>query len=303
MKDRILREMEQGIQRHTDPEVGRWLKQFSCDKSVGNFPFGELAVKHYFLLGGESEEIYCAAAAVELLILSLDIFDDLQDKDNPTTLWSQLDPAVAMNLAIACLSLSQMLFTRLQFPEEYKKILLPYVNEMVLRSVSGQQKDILNQSIGEKDYLEMVEDKSGSLMALACLTGAILSGQRDLYEDIRIIGQWFGLVAQLQNDMRDAMRWDLKNDLLRKKKTLPILYLLNKEQEEYRIFTDYYEGSMGRDELLSRKIECIELMKKSGVIEYISVFIQLYLIKIEEKIDRMHFALQEKDRLKEIFSL
>jgi competence protein ComQ len=39
------------------------------------------------MFAGRPTDIFLAAAAVELMILSLDIFDDLQDQDNFSVPW------------------------------------------------------------------------------------------------------------------------------------------------------------------------------------------------------------------------
>jgi competence protein ComQ len=63
-------------------------------------PFADLVVLHYQMFGGESEDIYQAAASIELMILALDIFDDIQDQDNPSVPWSQIESALSTNIAI-----------------------------------------------------------------------------------------------------------------------------------------------------------------------------------------------------------
>jgi len=63
-------------------ELKNYMSEFIIFKMKGHFPFGQLVILHYQMLDGQSKDIFQAAAAVELMILSLDIFDDLQDQDN-----------------------------------------------------------------------------------------------------------------------------------------------------------------------------------------------------------------------------
>ena len=47
--------------------------------------------------------------------------------------------------------------------------------EYALKSVQGQHKDLLNSCKTESDYIEMSVEKSGSLVALVCVIGALLA--------------------------------------------------------------------------------------------------------------------------------
>lgn len=302
LKEKIEHEMAIAIEQFTQEEIANWVGQFTEEKAKEGFPFGLLVVQHFKLFGGESDEIFKAAAALEFLILSLDIFDDLQDQDNPLPLWSQMDHAIAMNLAIACQTLSQMILSRLEFEEGRKLLLLQHINQLILYAVRGQQKDLLNTTMNEEEYLEMVEEKSGSLMAVACITGTILA-TGIFHEEVLTYGRWLGTMAQIKNDMKDILRWDLKNDLLRKKRTLPVLYLLNQEQDEFPLLKDFYKGNIGKEMILERKVDCIEWIKKSGAIEYASVYLNLHHIKIEELIENMDLDQEQKEKLLEIVFL
>lgn len=296
LKEKIAQEMAMAIKDYTEEEISKWIQQFVDEKVKEGFHFGRLVIEHFWLFGGDSEEIFKAAAAMEFLILSLDIFDDLQDQDNPLPLWSQMDSALAMNLAIACQTLSQQILSHLAFDEGTRILLIQHINRLILRAVKGQQKDLINGTMNDEEYLEMVEEKSGSLMAAACITGSILATGK-FHDDVLTYGQWLGTMAQIQNDMKDILRWDLKNDLLRKKKTLPVLYLLNKEQDEFPLLKDYYKGEIGKEAILQQKVDCIEWIKRSGAVEYVSVYLNIQRIKIEEHIANMNLHQEQKEQL------
>lgn len=74
-------------------ELKNYMSEFITFKMEGHFPFGQLVILHYQMFDGQSKDIFQAAAGVELMILSLDIFDDLQDQDNFTVPWQKNDHA------------------------------------------------------------------------------------------------------------------------------------------------------------------------------------------------------------------
>jgi len=80
----------------TVKELNSYMSEFVTFKMKGNFPFSQLVILHYRMFDGQSKDIFQAAAAVELMILSLDIFDDLQDQDNFSVPWHKIDQALAM---------------------------------------------------------------------------------------------------------------------------------------------------------------------------------------------------------------
>lgn len=98
-----------------------------------------------------------------------------------------------------------------------------------LRAIEGQHIDLLNKISCEDRYMDMVVLKSGSLTELACLIGTVLANP-DKATEVQFYGSHIGVIGQIQNDMEGMKRWDGKNDLLNKKWTLPILYLLAVEQ-------------------------------------------------------------------------
>jgi len=82
--------------------------------------------------------------------------------------------------------------------------------------------------------LKMIEDKSGSLTTLSCLTGKVLA---DGHIDDHCISysMALGAIQQMNNDMHCLKTWDEKNDFLNGRFSLPILYILNR----YSFFTEY----------------------------------------------------------------
>lgn len=200
-------------------------------KSVEERPFGTLCVLHFESFSQEKNlEIYLVAAAIEMLILSLDIVDDLQDQDSQE-IWMK-NPSHSLNTVLYMLHKCMLVILKTSFKHKHQA--LEIICKYVMRSVNGQQLDLQNEGKKEEIYLKMIEDKSGSLTTLSCLTGKVLA---DGHIDDHCIAysMALGAIQQMNNDMRCLKTWDEKNDFLNGRFSLPILYILNK----YSFFTEY----------------------------------------------------------------
>ena len=152
----------------------------------------------------------------------------------------------------------------------------------------------------EEDYIQMVREKSGSLMATACLVGTALATQK-YHDSVNKYAEHIGIIAQIKNDINDISRWDEKNDLINKKKTLLTLYLLQNKQPQYQFARDYFSGKLMEGELIKDKVEIQELIEKSGALEYARVIIRLNQLQVLELIDSMGILQEWKGKLMQYF--
>ena len=199
--------------------------------------------------GIETEEIYSIAAAVEMLILSFDILDDFEDDDCSDKPWLT-EPKLALNATTALPFLSLSVIQNSSFKNKDKGLSL--LMEYALKSVHGQHKDLLNSCKTESDYIEMSIEKSGSLVALVCVVGAVLATD-DYPVTIETYANDIGLIGQINNDLSDIKSWNLKNDLLNKKYSLPIIYLMNCEDENAQLIRDYYQNKVNKEEIIKNQ--------------------------------------------------
>lgn len=144
-----------------------------------------------------------------------------------------------------------------------------------LRSINGQHMDLLNMCRNETDYIKMTLEKSGSLVALACLVGVVLA-TNDYPEEIVVYSELIGLIGQINNDLMDIRIWNEKNDLINKKFTLPIIYLLNCKDDELQFIPDYYDN----------KLDVSEIVKNQELIDH--KFIDTGAIVNTEVIKKIH---------------
>lgn len=251
------------------------------------FPFGELSFIHYKMLNGpDSEEIFDVCAAIEMLILSFDILDDLEDNDSIDSDKPWLDRRdLALNSTTSLLFLSRMVLGETSFPNKEKAVSM--LLEYSLNSIIGQHTDLLNTAKTETEYLEMTEKKSGSLVSLACSIGAVLA-MKDYPPEIEIYSNYIGIIAQITNDLEDVRSWDRKNDLLNKKYTLPTIYLLNFEDEEANAIRNYYNNQLNVKWVLNNKEKIGRKLVDSGAIIYAKVIKKNYQKKAVAEIQKLN---------------
>jgi len=267
-------------------------------KLTESLVFSDLTRLHYQMLGGSSAEIEKVGAAVELMILATDIYDDIQDKDNFDVPWSQVDPAQALNVAIGLQSLSIATLDDCAFSNSVRTRAIRYLNHGILRSVNGQHTDLLNYVNEEEDCLHMIRNKSGSLTACACLIGATLVTDEH-HELIAQYGQSIGTIGQIRNDIKGISRWDLRNDLLNRKRTLPILYFLDHDHPIMQIVRDYYNGQATQNDMFAIKNQIIDLIQTSGSQQYAEVILRTLQYEAKELIEKLPVEQEWKHKLAE----
>lgn len=274
------------------------LQVILAEKARGyTFPFAHSLELHANVFAEQniaaSDQLSELQACIELLILALDIIDDMQDQDNHESVWMKGNPALTLNASISLLTIFQSHLTEISNNNYITQNILKYL----LQSIEGQHQDLY----GVEDvngYLEMTKHKSGSLMALTNVLGAsfVNSDYNHIIEDYSYD---LGIIAQITNDIQDALNFDEKSDWKSKKKTLPILYLLNPSIKEGEIIKKYFNNQLSFEELLPHKNEIITIMKHSGALNF--AFAQKYIHenRVMQKIDSLPLSPQKKRFLSE----
>lgn len=267
-------------------ELKEQLLGFVDYQSKEGFPFGELLVVHYNIFNGtRTEEIYSVAAAIEILILSFDILDDFEDGDFKDKPWAT-DSSLALNATTSLLFLSTIVIKNTGFKNREKCISI--LSKFALQSINGQHQDLLNICRNENEYIQMTIEKSGSLVALSCIVGSLLA--TDEYPaEVETYSRLIGLIGQINNDLADIRTWDDKNDLINKRFSLPIIYLLNYKDEELKFIHDYYNNKIETSEMIKNQKLISERFVMTGAIAYTEVIKKIYQNKAIEKIKELNF--------------
>lgn len=274
-------------------ELRSMLKIFKEEKKAVGYSFGKLCYWHYEAFADcLNEDIYKVAAAIELLILSFDIIDDLQDKDSDYS-WTKT-PELSLNVALALLVMASRTIRETSF--EHKSAAIQILDDYALRSINGQQLDLLNTCRDEQSYLQMIEQKSGSLTAMGCLIGEVLA-KGETSSDVNEYGKYIGIIQQIKNDIQSLKTWGTKNDLLNKRYSLPIIYLLSQKNDVSKSVISYYNDNI--DAFLDKNATENELTN-GGAIRYAITVKNVYKFKALNNLENMAINDLGKDYLKKL---
>lgn len=197
--------------------------------------------------GGSWEQAVPAAAAVELVHNFSLIHDDIQDRSEfrrgRETVWKKWGVAQAINAGDALFSLAHISLQHLQetIPMDRKVRASNILRQACLTLTQGQFLDLDYESRGTlslKSYWPMIKGKTASLLAACAELGALIAGaDGNVLAAYRDFGMNIGLAFQVHDDYLGI--WgnaaktgkSVESDLLSGKKSLPILFGLEKDDE------------------------------------------------------------------------
>jgi geranylgeranyl pyrophosphate synthase len=212
---------------------------------AGIWPLMTILIAQYLQPDADLHLAISAALAVECLLCAFDILDDIEDGDTTPTL-QILGSARALNVATTLLMLAQRSLCSSSTSQQSQRWRLwDTLIENSLLACSGQHQDLVAEQqpiehFRAEDALMIAEAKSGSLMRLTCLLGALsVEAPEEICNLVADMGMALGMAHQLDNDAHDlsaallpplttteespAQLPPIKSDLRRGKKTLPIV--------------------------------------------------------------------------------
>ncbi|TYS07915.1 isoprenyl transferase [Bacillus subtilis] len=271
-------------------DLERYLQSFIESKNT--FEFADLALHHYLAFDGQEQKaIEFLAVGIELLILSFDIYDDLEDKDNGNAVWMKIDSSIALNAVTALYTLSIQVMCQASHEPAFSQEILNFA----LQSIQGQHDDIVNAPKTEEACLDMIKNKSGALTALPCVMGVMLATGK-YHPIVASYSYELGIMSQIDNDYKGMFY--LNNDFVQKKNTLAYLYL-NKQfndasVELLSLYQKPEEFVSINTKTLKRKFE------EAGVIQYLLVMKHLSLQKIKKEMSKLKL---EDDKTENLLSV
>jgi len=178
------------------------------------------------------------AVAVELVHNFSLVHDEIQDRDmerhGRPTLYAALGEAQAINAGDFLYARAIDALTSAEAPAEARLAALQMLQDAIARMIAGQWSDITFESrtdVSVEEYAEMVAGKTGAMLAVPLALGAVLAGASyEVAQSLRSWGETVGLAFQIQDDYLGI--WgdpnltgkSNVNDLVRKKKTLPVIH-------------------------------------------------------------------------------
>jgi geranylgeranyl diphosphate synthase type I len=263
-------------------------------------------------VGGDWQVALPAAAAVELVHNYSLIHDDIEDGDEErrgrATVWRIWGQPQAINAGDAMHSLARLAILRLDergVPQ--KKVLraASILDNTSFELCRGQYLDISYESqfdINIDAYLEMIDGKTAALMACSLELGALLGTEEEsLIQRFRRLGGKLGLAYQMKNDVLGIWGGDSSaSDIKKKKKTLPVIYALEraegKEREELlRIY--------GKKMINSKDVErAVQLLRHIGAEEYTEEMAERYYQEAVAELEEAGLSSKAKEELMEVIA-
>lgn len=177
----------------------------SARRPIGSWPILTLLVAQACAPGINGTTAGTVAVAIECLICSLDLLDDVEDGDQTPSLQT-LGVARTLNVATALLLLAQR--TLLTLAEHRDELLRHFLDETMV-AVAGQHQDLKAerqelQKYTVEDCIAIARAKAGALMGLACGAGALSADASvDICAQFTELGTLLGIAHQLDNDCHD----------------------------------------------------------------------------------------------------
>lgn len=195
-------------------------------------------------VGGDPSQALPAAAGIEILHNFSLIHDDVEDGDETRrhrpTVWKLWGIPQAINVGDAMFALAFAGVQRLSrrgVPAGQVLAALDLFTQTCLALTEGQHLDIdfeQREQVTVADYLRMIQGKTAALIRASVQIGALLGGASPAQQEaLGRFGQALGLAFQIQDDILGI--WGdpavtgkaAGNDILRRKKSLPLLHGLN----------------------------------------------------------------------------
>ncbi len=249
---------------------------------------------------GQGERAIPASASIALLRAALEVFDDIEDADNPVSISAKYGGAVASNIATALLFLAETALARLKLigvPDNDVVRVMEKVNSYHLTACAGQHWDIAfsnDTAISEELYLRMIEMKAAFQLECSCHIGALLgNGSRELVELFSKFGRCLGMAAQIANDVQGTVSG---KDVARRKITLPVIFAFGQANiETRRQLKRIYRGSK-EVTTSSDKVKCI--LFETGAMQYAAIKMETYRQEAREMLWRAEAKGVSMERLK-----
>ncbi|MCL4458348.1 MAG: polyprenyl synthetase family protein [Chloroflexi bacterium] len=229
--------------------------------------------------GGDYHQVLPAAVALELVHNFSLIHDDIQDasheRRHQPTVWSIWGVPHGITAGDTMYTLAFLAMRRLLLRGVEPTLVLEATQDLAqacLQLCEGQYLDISFEemmNISSESYISMAAKKTAALLGCAAKLGALIgSKQEPLAELYRLFGTKIGIAFQIRDDLLGI--WgDEKvtgkpkgDDILHKKKTIPLVYALEKSTEEQRhqLFEIYQKDTLGGDDVT----KVIALLERLG---------------------------------------
>ena len=202
-------------------------------------------------LNADPNDLMKMSLAIELLHCFTLVHDDIMDSDNmrrgALTVHKKFDISSAILAGDGIFTIGQLVLTELNNPHIFKLF-----NHTVLDICEGQGFDKQFEELDivtMKDYINMVEKKTGALIGACLSLPASLAGKTDEeINKVKSIGCTIGIAFQIQDDLLEIfseeknMGKSLGSDILYNKKTVIAIEASNSFNSEWNNLINRFDG-------------------------------------------------------------
>ena len=234
------------------------------------------------LFGNFEESTYRAASMIELLHTATLVHDDVIDEANLRRGFFSINALWKNKIAVLVgdFLLSRGLLLAVKHEEfGLLKIMSTVVQDMsegeLLQIEKARKLDIT-----EKVYFDIIRQKTATLIAACCASGANSVGQnKEIVEKMRLFGEKAGIAFQIKDDLFDYMQNPLIGkptgiDIREQKMTLPLIYTLNSVDKKLKTQIINTIKNYHKDD--KKVAEVIALVKENGGLEYAKKIMNSY---------------------------
>jgi len=226
------------------------------------------------MCGGINDSTYVAASLIELLHTATLVHDDVVDDANLRRGFFSINALWKNKIAVLVgdFLLSRGLLMSVDKGEfELLKIVSTAVKEMSEGELLQMEK-ARKLDITEEVYFDIIRQKTASLIAACCQSGAHSSNTNlESQEKMRLFGEKTGIAFQIKDDLFDynvngKIGKPTGIDIKEKKMTLPLIYALSNAEKSDRKWL--INSVKNHHEDKARVAKVIDYVMASGGIEY-----------------------------------
>lgn len=239
------------------------------------------------ICGGITPSTYRGAALVELLHTATLIHDDVVDDSDERRSFFSINALWKNKIAVLVgdFLLSRGLLMALEHDDFNSLRIVSKAVKLMSEGELLQMEKARRLNIDEAVYLDIIRQKTASLFASCCETGAASATEdSEKVERMRLFGEKVGIAFQIKDDLFDYGSDDVGKpraiDIKEKKLTLPLIHVLNKSSwsERRKLINIVKNHNTNREKVQY----LIDHVYASGGIDYSTRIMNEYIEEAEQ---------------------
>lgn len=239
------------------------------------------------ICGGITPSTYRGAALVELLHTATLIHDDVVDDSDERRSFFSINALWKNKIAVLVgdFLLSRGLLMALEHDDFNSLRIVSKAVKLMSEGELLQMEKARRLNIDEAVYLDIIRQKTASLFASCCETGAASATEdSEEIERMRLFGEKVGIAFQIKDDLFDYGADDVGKpraiDIKEKKLTLPLIHVLNKSSwsERRKLINIVKNHNTNREKVQY----LIDHVYASGGIDYSTRIMNEYIEEAEQ---------------------